>query len=255
MNYSPNESTISTAEKKEIKKSLVSVYFPERCATYSYYNDAFDLKKDDLVFVEGRLEGIRGIVVKVSYTFKIKLSDYKRVIAKCDTDIKGKFFIDSNYLITTDRNSIPFSKIKNWFYPPEAEECEYVSGCDEDNFNIFNLSNADFMINVRFSGEEYFDLGKVKYIEILNGHGRAIVHGTKYYTVEFNYNDGKITGLVCDCFCNFNCKHEYAVMITLQKLLNSFKDKNWAIDANDYFAAIRDDSLLSHKNNGIISFE
>ena len=55
--------------------------------TLSYYNDLFDLHRGDLVFVVGKLEGLRGIVVDVSYNFKIKLSDYKRVIAVADTTL------------------------------------------------------------------------------------------------------------------------------------------------------------------------
>ena len=44
-----------------------------------------------MVYVDGKLEGQRGRVVEVSYTFKIKLSDYKRVIAVVDTNVSGQF--------------------------------------------------------------------------------------------------------------------------------------------------------------------
>ena len=54
------------------RKSVVQVYFPERHASYAYYNDRFDLKCGDIVFVEGKLEGIRGRVTEVNYNFKIK---------------------------------------------------------------------------------------------------------------------------------------------------------------------------------------
>lgn len=67
------------------RRSVVRVFFPTRNFACSYYNDAFDLHCGDIVFVEGKLEGLRGRVVEVSYGFKIKLSDYKRVISKADT--------------------------------------------------------------------------------------------------------------------------------------------------------------------------
>ena len=57
------------------RKSVVRVHFPARNMNLSYYNDAFDLKCGDIVFVEGKLEGLRGRVVDVAYNFKIKLSD------------------------------------------------------------------------------------------------------------------------------------------------------------------------------------
>lgn len=53
-------------------KSVVQVHFPDRSRTLSYYNDAFDLHKGDIVYVEGKLEGLRGQVVDITYNFKIK---------------------------------------------------------------------------------------------------------------------------------------------------------------------------------------
>ena len=65
----------------EPKKSVVQVYFPHRGMGWAYYNDSFDLNVGDFVYVEGKLEGYRGQVTEVNYSFKIKLSDYKKVIA------------------------------------------------------------------------------------------------------------------------------------------------------------------------------
>ena len=62
-----------TREKKEMipayetdrqtvipRKSLVQVRFPGKGIALSYYNDQFDLKKGDLVYVDGKLEGQLG---------------------------------------------------------------------------------------------------------------------------------------------------------------------------------------------------
>ena len=56
------------------RKSVVRVHFPARNMNLSYYNDAFDLKCGDIVFVEGKLEGLRGRVVDVAYNFKNSLA-------------------------------------------------------------------------------------------------------------------------------------------------------------------------------------
>ena len=61
-------------------KSLVQVYFLERNQTLTYFNDQFDLKRGDYVFVDGKLEGIRGIVREVNKNFKIKVAGYKKII-------------------------------------------------------------------------------------------------------------------------------------------------------------------------------
>ena len=65
-------------EMAQPKKSVVQVYFPHRGMGWAYYNDSFDLKVGDFVYVEGKLEGYRGQVTEVNYSFKIKL--YLRVI-------------------------------------------------------------------------------------------------------------------------------------------------------------------------------
>lgn len=50
-------------------KSLVQVYFPERNQTLTYFNHQSDLKRGDFDFVDGKLEGIRGIVREVRKNF------------------------------------------------------------------------------------------------------------------------------------------------------------------------------------------
>ena len=55
---------------REIKKCLAEVYFPDRHFYLTYFNDEFPLKVGDLVYVEGKMEGIAGRVEKISYNFK-----------------------------------------------------------------------------------------------------------------------------------------------------------------------------------------
>ena len=85
--------TAQAASENQIaapRKSLVKVYFPQRGTNLSYFNDQFDLHVGDIVYVDGKLEGLQGRVTAVNYSFKIKLSDYKRVIAVADTHISGE---------------------------------------------------------------------------------------------------------------------------------------------------------------------
>ena len=77
----------------EPRKSVVQVQFAGRNEALAYYNDRFDLQVGDMVYVDGKLEGQRGRVVEVNYNFKIRLSDYKRVVAVADTAVHGQFFM------------------------------------------------------------------------------------------------------------------------------------------------------------------
>lgn len=114
-----NENTASCETPP--RKSVARIYFPERGMTLSYYNDLFDLHKGDIVYVDGKLEGLRGRVVDVTYTFKIKLSDYKRVIAVVDTNVNGEFFFAGSHILSFDRGTIPFGKVNTWFNAPTAD--------------------------------------------------------------------------------------------------------------------------------------
>ena len=54
----------------------------------------------DIVFVEGKLESVRGRFTEVNYNFRIKLSDYKRVIVVADTNVIGQFCITGSHFVT-----------------------------------------------------------------------------------------------------------------------------------------------------------
>lgn len=99
----------------EPKPSVVRVYFEERDRAYSYYNEDFDLHIGDWVWVEGKLAGMLGRVVEISYNFKIKLSDYMRVIGVADTKATGELSLVGPYFVTGG-DFLPFSKVRTSQY-------------------------------------------------------------------------------------------------------------------------------------------
>ena len=123
-----------------LRKSVVQVYFAGRNTTLAYYNDQFDLHRGDMVYVDGKLEGLRGRVTEVNYNFKIKVSDYKRVIAVVDTTVNGRFFMAGSHFVTFDRAALPISKAVTWFKAPAKEDEEFVSGSDDTTFHLDDLS-------------------------------------------------------------------------------------------------------------------
>ena len=229
------------------KKSLVKVRFDGVYKEYSYYNDLFDLKVGDLVFVEGCLEDKRGTVTEVSYNFKIKLSDYKKIIAVADTTISGELLMTREHFISFERNTLPFSKISSWFVPPVKEGEEIVESEDDKTFLLRDLKGLNASLLVFERGEEYYFHNKVVYLQLDGEQGRAIVQGTRAYVVEFRYKNGEISKLRCDCFCVGACKHEVAVMLQLTQLLDIIeKDFSDKYNNSNYFSAIFKPTLFMH---------
>ena len=250
---SNTENIIHTANRGETvpKKSVVQVWFPETGTSLAYYNDKFDLRCGDLVYVEGKLEGVLGRVTEVSCNFKIRLSDYKRVTALVDTDVKGRFYMAGSHFAAFDCSVLPYDKVLSWFKAPENPEDEYVSGSDDSAFCLDNLGDMKVSAEIAERGEEYYLDNNVVYISVDGGRGRAIVQGGKAYEVEFNYNNGEISGLVCGCFCSGVCKHEFAAMLQLRETLKLI-DENYPQQYKDSgcFAAISKPALFSFAIDG-----
>ena len=218
-------------------KSLVQVYFPERNQTLTYFNDQFDLKRGDFVFVDGKLEGIRGIVREINKNFKIKVADYKKVISVADTNVSGQMHMAGSHFVSFDASVLTYEKIRTWYLPPVKGEDEYESGNDDTVITLDKLGDMKVSQAVWERGREYYMDNHVHYICVDAGHGRAIVEGERAYEVEFNFADGEIRNLVCSCPCGYACKHEVAAMMQLKETLELI-EKHYAALHRGYFAAI-----------------
>lgn len=239
-------------------KSIVQVYFPERHTSLAYFNDLFDLHVGDIVYVEGSLEGMRGRVENVSYNFKIKLSNYKRVIGKADVSIKGKFHITEDCFIAFSPDILPYEKILGLFKAPDKDEDVYVYGSDESSFLLEDLKGMEIRREVAERGRDYYLNDRVCYLCLDDSKGYAIVNGTKAYEVGFTYQEGKISNLTCDCYYSYTCKHEFAVMLKLKDILETLK-KDYPEQQNGYWAAINKaaffNTLIANKKSGTLTLE
>ena len=243
-------STSEAACENKAVKSVVQVRFPSKGRSYSYYNDKFDLQEGDIVFVDGKLEGIRGIVTDVKRSFKINLSDYKRVISVANTEVKGELFFGGSNLIAFEKNVIPYEKVRGWFMPPENEE-DIVSGYDDTGFILGDWKSFDAKPEVIEKGLEYYTDDKVIYLCVENNFGKAIVEGSRMYEVTFEYSSGEIKNLTCSCFCSYHCKHEIAVLMQLKETIDITEKYKASECSNiDYFAAINKFLLLSYAAGG-----
>ena len=233
------------------RKSVVQVYFAGRNMTLDYYNDRFDLHRGDIVYVDGKLEGMRGRVTEVHYNFKIKVSDYKRVIAVVDTTVHGQFFMAGSHFVTFDREALLSSKVATWFKAPAKEDDEFVSSSDDTTFRLDDLSDMKVSTAIAERGHNYYIENKVRYICIDGTKGYAIVEGSEAYEVEFEYRNGEIGGLICSCFCSYNCKHEFAAMLQLRETLELIeKYYGDEYERTGYFAAVNKGTLFAFAIDG-----
>lgn len=220
------------------RKAVVQVHFPDRNLTLAYYNDQFDLHRGDWVYVDGKLAGLRGRVAEVNYSFKIKLSDYHRVIALVETHVSGQFFLAGSHFVTFDPAALPASHAGTWFRAPLEDE-EFIIGTDEATFPLENLNEMGVTAAIAERGHQYYLDNKVRYLCLNGATGYAIVTGTEAYEVEFEYQNGEIRNLTCSCYCSDHCKHEFAVMLQLKETLDRI-DKNYGqlYARTGYFAAV-----------------
>lgn len=224
-------------------KSLVQVYFPERNQTLTYFNDQFDLKRGDFVFVDGKLEGIRGIVREVSKNFKIKVADYKKVISVADTNVTGQMHMAGSHFVSFDASVLLYEKTRTWYLPPVKPENEYETGNDDTVITLDKLGDIKVSLAIWERGRDYYMDNYVRYICVDDGHGRAVVEGTHAYEVEFDFADGEIRNLICSCPCGYTCKHEVATMMQLKETLELI-DKYYANLYHGYFAAVAKGDLF-----------
>ena len=233
------------------KKSIVQVRFPGKGMALSYYNDQFDLKRGDLVYVDGKLEGQLGRVTDVNYNFKIKISDYKKVIAVVDTTVHGELFMAGSHFVAFDPMVIPARQIVSWFKAPASDDDEFVSSSDESSFRLDDLNSMKITTAIAERGHEYYMENRVRYLSIDNGCGIAIVEGNENYVIEFRYHNGKISQLICECPCSYTCKHEFAAMLQLKETLEII-DKHYMeqYERTGYFAAINKGTLFAFAIDG-----
>ena len=245
--------------KPEAVISLVQVKFSSKNIPLTYYNDKFNLKKGDLVYVEGKLEGKIGTVVEVEYNFKIKLSEYKRVIAVVDTEVHGQLFMAGSHFVTFNPTTLPKEQIATWFKTPDATEEEYVTNFGDDtSFSLSNLQEFQISHEIADRGFDYYCEGRVRYLKIEGTKGYAIVEGTESYEVEFTYDDGQISHIICGCPCGYHCKHEFATLLQLREIFDHIEKHYFKqYDESKYFSAINKVALfkfaVDNRENGSIT--
>lgn len=206
-------------------KSLVKIRFERNSVLLTYYNDRFDLKEGDVVYVSGKLAGEPGVVVSVTTKFRIHTSDYERVLSLLDLTIQGSFTGVRDKMVSFDQIAITPEQFGGWVTPPEEpknrkdEEDEVISG-EGYTIDINNIEDCeDITSAIAERAVDYCTEGRVRYLCVQNGVGRAYVEGSKWYRVDFHFDNGMMTDIYCDCPYAELCKHEVAAALTLRMLV------------------------------------
>lgn len=212
------------AEEKPVR-SVVTVHFANG-REYPYYNDTFNLKVGDIVYVDGKLAGIPGRVKDVTTKFKVSLDFYKRVISKLNLEFHGNFKKTALFMVCYDPNALTIEQVKPWYFPPREEEEEFFVG-DGYTVNINNITECEDFDRFAFSkAVDIVNDQQVEFITVKNGKGAAIINRRKPHLVEFEYKNGVISNLLCDCIKPGLCDHSLAACIIMDILTKEGVDKD-----------------------------
>lgn len=229
-------------------RSVVTVHFVNG-REYPYYNDMFDLKVGDVVYVDGKLKGISGRVTEITTKFKVSLDFYKRVIAKLNLEFHGEFKNKSRFMVCENPNAFTIEQVKQWYFPPREEKEEFFVG-DGYTVNLDNMTACEDFDDIEFSDAvDIVDDGEVKFITVKNGKGYAIIKRNKPHLVEFEYKKGVVSNLLCDCIKPGLCDHSLAVCVAMDILIKNGLDKEnpefSALDINEFL------KIVSYTNKNI----
>ncbi len=235
-------------EPKKPVKSLVRVHFEDEAYELTYFNDRFDLKPGDRVFVSGKRAGEVGIVNSVSTKFRIKASNYERVIALAQTPIHGTYKPVADKMLSYDSAALSPEAFRTWVMLPEElvleeEDDEIISG-DGYEIPLDDPHNAEGVDKAVFGRAlNYCSSGRIGYISVQDGVGRAYVEGEHWYELDFRIRDNAIEEAYCDCPYPGLCKHLLAVAVTLSVMSNhgdlDLGRDFMLIDADRFFSMIK----------------
>ena len=122
---------------------------------------------------------------------------------------------------------------------------------DDFSFRLDDLKGMNVTAAIAERGHDYYTENKVRYLCIDGAKGLAIVEGSESYMVEFEYRNGEISHLICECPCSYTCKHEFAAMLQLRETLELI-DKHYSdeYERTGYFAAISKGTLFAFAIDG-----
>lgn len=96
---------------------------------------------------------------------------------------------------------------------------EYVSAKENKFYSLDDLEGMGAYEHTIMVGKSNFNCGEVMYLSVENGKGHAIVGTDELHEVEFDYKNGMIANITCDCWACGICKHGVAAVFALKSAL------------------------------------
>ena len=225
-------------DEKRIPTSLVKVKFTGERA-FSYLCDIDTIKKGDVVTVEGKLESEIGVVEQVLTAFRVPKFEMRWIESVVNRDVSGKYIrsendiISFNSALTVDKFVALCMRKKYKNNTAYGENNVEIDVRDAQNSELFDREI------IKERGREIYKNDGVEFISLQNGAGKAIVNGNDWYELDFRYENGKITYLVCECPYFDACKHEYAFLLKFKEILEKIKERtnteNFVVINSDCF--------------------
>lgn len=211
-------------EQERIAKRLVEVFFGGRNMSLTYLCDKENIKVGDLVTVEGKLEEQIGVVEGVLKSFKIPKFEMKWISEILDRDATGDYFkLDDD--IVSFNSTLTSEKFCTMYLDEKYKSVQGVGDADL-GIKLNEFDARDFAENdlIALKGEALYKSNAVPFISLRDGIGKAYVRGSQWYEIDFQYKDGKMTYLACECPYFGNCKHEVALILKVKDILKKLKE-------------------------------
>ena len=198
---------------------------------------------------DGLYEKVYTNVAAGSYEFKVTDGSWSNAWPGSNYNINVEAV--SDVTVTFDPATIPAAQISMWFKAPAKEDDEFVSSTDDFSFRLDDLKGMNVTAAIAERGHDYYMENKVRYLCLDGAKGLAIVEGSESYMVEFEYRNGEISHLICECPCSYTCKHEFAAMLQLRETLEII-EKHYSdeYERTGYFAAISKGTLFAFAIDG-----
>lgn len=238
-----------SASGKPTRPTMALVKLFKNGITMSYYNDRFNLKKGDIVFVGDEGNFFRGRVEQVTADFNVDKEYFDRVVGRAVTEVRGSFSQAESYLLTFDRDVLPYRQFLTWMKPVD-EDMHYIR-YDDESFSLKKTEKWGVYDTIFERGVDYHRQNRLLYLSLDGTEGHAVVGGTQPYEVSFRYEDGRISALTCDCPCNYRCKHDVATLLKLKemrKLLKKEHADEWK--QSRYFAIVAKPTFFANAVDG-----
>lgn len=201
--------------------SKVKVAFAGANRLYTYFNDEFDLRSGDVVYVEGKMWKRPGQVREVCPADPAEKDAFNKVLQGVNLKVHGTYYSYGPYMFSFEGEAIDFAQFRSWVSPPLEEDVAR----EQTSFDLKldELGSYDWIPESALSGGmRHFKEESVQYLAVIDGKGFALVKEGQWHSITFDYDGRRMYNMVCRRDHGFFSACDAAVCLTLRALLDLF---------------------------------